>query len=546
MADQFNDEIDLLLTPGVLGFYDHIEVIEIFSLSPEKEVGNILTLMIAEEFGPPPPLKEEFLTKELIHISTMKKWGFGIKKYNLTLDELKKRLTLLCEKKSWGDNQKEILKLLQLDKKFVSPNSFELVPLNYILKNNYHNGSYIVEWFDQGKENHHQLLSDPMSLDELSNKINKILPISISPLSDRIGSFILQIPPGILMSEFGLTSFPDDHMLNCKIAWHNKAIPRDLVINCHLSEVDKLCEGYYTKILKSTDSELTFPISSKRDHVGTIWDPENNLILCKTRPSAFISPGGKISSSVSIMGERILPILNDVKKIAISIPDNNFKSPVSHVSLTDWTNERIYESDSKILKERREFVQYNPKGQNKKASKNDAINDLLYLISKHGANAVWLWDPYLSYQDVFSTLLHNHHSKSLMRAISSLEIPPCNNNNSAQQHTVSSQNKIDILEAYKADFNALPNATKKTINLEFRCKTGNNGWSFHDRFLIFPSTYYNQKTLAWSLGTSVNSFGKSHHILQQVTDAQLIANAFIELWNSLSKKECLIWRNTNG
>lgn len=544
MTDHLNNEIDLLLTPGALGFYDHVEVIEIFSLSPEKEVSNIFTLMIAEELSFSTPNKEQFLTKELIHISTMKNWGFGIKKHHLSLEELKERLISLSEQKQWCEAQKKILKLLRLDKKFVSPDSFEIVPLNYILKNNYHNGSYIIEWFDQGKENHYQLLSDPLSLNDLSNEIRKVLPISISPLSDRIGNFILQIPPKILMSKFGLTNVSNDYMLNCKIAWHSGAIPRDLIINCHLSEVDKLCEGYYTKILKKTDDELTFPISSKRDHVGTIWDPENNLILCKTRPSAFISPNGEFSTSTSTMTDRILPTSNGEKKVGVWIPNNIIKSKASHVNLTNWTNERIYESDSKILKERREFVQYNPKGKDKRISKDNAINDLLYLINQHGANAVWLWDPYLSYQDIFSTLLHNPHSKSLMRAISSLETPPCNNK-SGQQHVVSSQSNSAILQTYKENFNALPNTTKKTINLEFRCKTGDNGWNFHDRFIIFPGNNYNQKTQAWSLGTSVNSFGTSHHILQQVTDAQLIANAFIDLWDSLSRKECLIWSNIN-
>ncbi|WP_232298349.1 hypothetical protein, partial [Erwinia typographi] len=62
---------------------------------------------------------------------------------------------------------------------------------------------------------------------------------------------------------------------------------------------------------------------------------------------------------------------------------------------------------------------------------------------------------------------------------------------------------------------------------------------------IFPSTDYHSNTLAWSLGTSVNSFGTSHHILQKVQDAQLIANAFLELWDTLSNSDCLVWRNSN-
>jgi hypothetical protein len=78
------------------------------------------------------------------------------------------------------------------------------------------------------------------------------------------------------------------------------------------------------------------------------------------------------------------------------------------------------------------------------------------------------------------------------------------------------------------------------LRLEYRMKTGPAGWRFHDRFLIFPGA--DRGALAWSLGTSVNSLGRQHHILQQVTDGQLIADAFRELWDELDTPECLIWK----
>jgi hypothetical protein len=48
--------------------------------------------------------------------------------------------------------------------------------------------------------------------------------------------------------------------------------------------------------------------------------------------------------------------------------------------------------------------------------------------------------------------------------------------------------------------------------------------------------------LVWSLGTSVNSFGKQHHILQKVPDGQLIADAFEDLWRELDQAQHLIWK----
>lgn len=78
------------------------------------------------------------------------------------------------------------------------------------------------------------------------------------------------------------------------------------------------------------------------------------------------------------------------------------------------------------------------------------------------------------------------------------------------------------------------------LQLEYRVKTGLAGWNFHDRFLIFPSEDHG--ALAWSLGTSINSIGKQHHILQRVDDGQRILDAFKKLWDQLNQPEHLVWK----
>ena len=45
----------------------------------------------------------------------------------------------------------------------------------------------------------------------------------------------------------------------------------------------------------------------------------------------------------------------------------------------------------------------------------------------------------------------------------------------------------------------------------------------------------------WSLGTSVNSFGKKHQILQQVSNPRYILDDFEELWAALEDGSCQIW-----
>ena len=78
------------------------------------------------------------------------------------------------------------------------------------------------------------------------------------------------------------------------------------------------------------------------------------------------------------------------------------------------------------------------------------------------------------------------------------------------------------------------------LKLEFRIREDGAGWSFHDRFLIFPVK--SGGAIAWSLGTSVNSLGRQHHILQKVSDGELIRQAFLELWNALAAPDYLVWK----
>ena len=78
------------------------------------------------------------------------------------------------------------------------------------------------------------------------------------------------------------------------------------------------------------------------------------------------------------------------------------------------------------------------------------------------------------------------------------------------------------------------------LKLDFRLRRKGAGWKFHDRFLIFPQV--SGPALAWSLGTSVNSLGASHHILQKVGNGELVQNAFLSLWDRLEAEHYKVWR----
>ena len=68
--------------------------------------------------------------------------------------------------------------------------------------------------------------------------------------------------------------------------------------------------------------------------------------------------------------------------------------------------------------------------------------------------------------------------------------------------------------------------------------------SFHDRFLIFPENPQKlEKARVYSLGISVNGFGKSYHILQEISTPKKIVTLFEDLWSKLEDEEYLIWKH---
>jgi hypothetical protein len=312
--------------------------------------------------------------------------------------------------------------------------------------------------------------------------------------------------------------------LELKIAWHPKATPRVLRVNCDM-EYDKLINGYAS--YEITNSITLLPMNYDYPHKGIILDDKNKLILAATRPSSFIK---SVSFGMGIIEHepRFFKINNKEIRVGLVHKQRNnlIGSPSSKVE--NWTQERLYKDEKERLRKSRKFVQYKPEPN--KNTHEQALTDIKTLINQHGENGVWLWDPFLSANDIINTLFYCSFIGTKLRAITNLDT-----------HSESeSHGKTDQLKAQKEIFNNLE-SNFYGINLEFRARIGNAGWEFHDRFLIFPDTQ--QGTLAWSLGTSVNSLGKKHHILQQVDDGQLIADAFMDLWNQLDKPDNLLWKH---
>jgi hypothetical protein len=190
-----------------------------------------------------------------------------------------------------------------------------------------------------------------------------------------------------------------------------------------------------------------------------------------------------------------------------------------------------------------DFIQFPSGNESNDELHQKALNIIHSLINKYGQNSIWLWDPYLTNEELKKTLFHNTHINSEMKAIT--------NSNKSKAMKICS----DCILEYCIDPDSNENNTfigkcyqycenlKSNIDIDFRTAVGANAGGFHDRFIIFPKT--EQGAIAWSLGASLNQYGLEHHILQKVIDGQMIADAFDKLWEKLQSDNQLIWKSKN-
>lgn len=534
VANRSSVEQDLqaLLIGQPLGEYNCVEVTEIFAIT-DKGVPptNIFTLMVAESRESKNLVLDEyaFVNDKPIKVSILKSWTIGIKTYLVSVDKAIEMFATAESDNDWDSCGQKIKTSEYGYKKrtFTPPDSFETVPLNSVLKNNFNNGSYVVELTNQHKTEFSMFFEKTTLLQELADGILKYLPIDISSLSDRLGNVIFQIPVKAIQTRTTLLS--NRKSIECKIAWHPDIQPRDLIVCGYQEDDDFNKDDFHIVHCSKTSESVTIPFNHKGAYRLTIWDAESELTLNSLAPSSFITTIG-FSSNVMVNEQREL-YHNDGSRSTVPLIVHSDTRTVGDKQRrnTNWSKVRIYENNRGKLRESLEFVQYNPKGKNKKIEHEKALLDIRSLINKYGENGVYLWDPYLSPNDIVKTLFYSKFSNSTLRAISSLKEPPTEEKNSINY----------IFDKYKFEFESYAPEMKIGIDLQFRSPRNNIGWKFHDRFLIFPD--FNKLPMAWSLGTSVNSFGQEHHILQKCSDARLILDAFNELWAEIDKDECLVW-----
>ncbi|RFB67538.1 MULTISPECIES: VPA1262 family N-terminal domain-containing protein [unclassified Herbaspirillum] len=561
-----------LLAPDLIGNYSSFEVTEIvgFNSGAPKQAVNFLSLLVAEPGESPDSqatAKPEFLNgRKAIELRGIP-WKFGIVRYRLSISQIVNSLQQLDATGEWKltTSPLKVGNLIAVPPQFVPSDSVHSHPWNGVLKNNFWNGSHVLELYDSAKMDVKFLWEEPKLLKELAARILEHARIGIDGLSDRLGNVVIQLPVTVVTTKVSSSSSGD---FSVHPHWQPGSVARKLRVSCEKYE-DSTIEGFGSKDTNNTS--VTFPISSPGGGARYIlWDDPNEVVVGASGETLFIT---SIALNMHLVGsaaanrEFTLPAADGTSK-PISIPlldkvaaPNIIGTPHSKPN-EPWRTKRVFRDSLHKLRERKEFVQY---GGLSGAGSDEAFEDIHWLLRQHGNVGAWLWDPFLDAKDILYTLFYCPHAGADLRALTAGAEPPVARNNRPpysnagilcqkvehwfRTHRFSRWMGMQPLKATSSaqswrekqqDTFQRAQGNGLGLNLEFRIREGHAGWQFHDRFLIFPSE--SGGATAWSLGTSVNSFGQKHHILQKVSDGELIRQAFLDLWNELNSDDYLVWK----
>ncbi len=552
---------------GVLGIYTHAEVTTVIGRPPDQSACpiNVFTLVVlerrADETGTGKP---SFLQgPKPIELNSLRKWKFGVARYTVKLEDVFSALNLFTSAPANWSLSGQALRLgtmISVAPQFVPPDGTEPSSLNRLLKNNFWNGSYVLEFFDSAKHHLTPFQKEPARLQELSSRVTEWVPIELAGLADRLGNILIQLPVTALMNNFAKSL--TDWEFKVEVEWHPEVKPRSLrAINS--MEFDGALCSYGSAPLESQSTILRSHDSSGANR-HLIWDDEHQVILAATSPLYYIRAFSISSSTISgDPAQRIFYSISDKKELVPhqvvlrQPPRVDPQAQPDHYSYRGWTHKRIHKNEEARLEKERHFVQYRPDVKGIDWTRQKALNDLRHLINAHAEHGAWLWDPYLSATDLLDTLFHCSMFGAPLRALTQGLVPR------EARKVGPSDPQLRAYLKWKAERRsaaaASPNAVVKAfvkeqratlersagdcngLRLEYRIRRGSAGFKFHDRFLIFP--HAREEPLVWSLGTSVNSAGKAHHILQRVDNGRLIMDAFDALWNKLNGPHHLIWKH---
>jgi hypothetical protein len=418
-------ELRSLLVTGRVGNFDHVEMTVVFAMPRDHQPFNVLSVIVLAE-GRPDVGDAEPMNYPIprFRIQGFKNCFFGVARIFRPVAALDRALeefaatgiwTLCGEPLEVGDLQPEA-------PMFAPPDGTARVPINNILKNNFWAGSHVFRITDRLKTPFKPFFDDRRRLQQLSDSASKAVPIAFAGLADLLGDIVIQVPVTILMPSVTVPRNAEHSEISA--VWRAGATPRTLVTAGRIRQ-DELVIG--AAISEPFQEAARLPIDGHRQDLETeTWDTETGVLVSATAPTSVltrisynmraIQREPRLFTSPNAGGDPVagrVDLLNVTTNTVGEQPGQDAKY---------WLSKRQDLEEKRHLEETCDFVQYRPDGS--QAERIRALENIKFLINRHGETGVDLWDPYLTAVDLLQTLFWCPYHNVPLRGLTDGRDPP--------------------------------------------------------------------------------------------------------------------------
>ena len=538
-----NLDFNLLLTPGVIGYYQGCEITQVFIFDKRiKKTKNFYTLFCFDELETPCDLETKFISSERIGLSN--DLFAGIIRKRITVSTARQMFKNIQSGKLTIDDSCSISsELFLVPKVFVANKDSDDTPfVNYMLKSNYWGDNYIIEFFDKEKKIFDNEDSEKI-ISKLKIEIQKYCPLNFEKTYDRIGNIIFQFP--ITEIKYGICSDNTLSQIHFKLERHPKTINNNIQINVKAC-LDDTITGFNMIETGMSSFEHCFVLGDDNNVHTEVINLQNNTIL-QNNFFHFIRSfnfNGLIGMQYS--EPRTIIYRDNITSVNIELLSNMN----THYSSRDIYYDEIIRKrrqNNEVIQKSNDYLVYNEDDDKLTNIKNafSFIHSKLERISD--IKEICLWDPYLTAADIIETL-YWEKTGIPFRCITEVSNIKKKIEKTKFQKIIDTlcpnkkKNKRDIFLEVKNEQKEyfLSHSNNLNVKLKFLGQHDGYGFKFHDRFMIFIPYDPTDIPTVYSLGISVNQLGASHHLIQKVPDPRLILHNFELLWNELDNIECLI------
>lgn len=506
------------LTKGFYGYYNYVYSQTVYLLrKSDKKLINYFSILTAIEN------KVGYSVKTHKFGNLNSDFSFGLYQRFHSIKWLEDFENDLRCKNQFIENGKniEIGSLKLVSEQLVTP-SISTSPHKLIKSNT---ASYIWEFFDIEKLKLEFVIENISLKDKMNKKLFEH-GIDLSDIDERLGNVIIEFPNNLVIDTKRIEN------IDIEVVWDSRFQDQDKVKAILTKESNSLNDF---RIVDLNNDKIVFTDREKHQKVKLISSDRNVVLFDSNNCKGFSM---QIGIAQILDEKRILTITGAEIEISKTPNYSIAGDPIDQISscIASYRNKRKIIENINNLKHQQYLNSSSDLTKEERHVK--GLNDLNKLVSEHGGSGFSIWDPYLSGKDIYKLVIEKYKRTSLVRALGSKKIYE-----SGCKKYQSEEGKVRRQQWFAEQKEYLENSSNHVgLNLEFRCAHSTEDSSFHDRFIIFNSIGVEKKSRVWSLGISINQFGKEHHVLHEIEFPDFIIRSFEALWNKLGSKENLVFK----